>query len=384
MFKPSGNTGWLGRLSGLLHRIRAAGRPDLKVTGAVESSIGKRTLKATIERNRKNDQARREELDRLRQLRRQGSATASEAIQAATEADFHSRVMRYPEAQSITLRKIDAIEAQMSRSWWKGRVGGGGVGMRPLPSLVAAHPPADTAAPDQAFASTRLSNRSPEADDWAATGFEATQLAIAMVDPLSPADAWQPPEAVHMAGESMVSAPDVELEQAALSFANGDLARAQQVLHAALRAAPPGSVWAPRWAAALLDLVRITGQRALFDAAASEYGRHFERDVPGWFSVSDALAPPAPAVVLRGELRGDMPDTLVELQRPLSVGVPVAVSCAQLVRVDFSAGGTLLTWVMGRQQAGCAVRFDDVPHLVAAFFHVIGIDEHAEVVLRTR
>jgi ABC-type transporter Mla MlaB component len=131
-------------------------------------------------------------------------------------------------------------------------------------------------------------------------------------------------------------------------------------------------------------LARITGQRALFDAAASDYRRHFERDVPGWFSVSDALAPPAPAVVLRGELRGDMPDTLAGLQRPLSVGVPVAVSCAELVRVDFSAGGTLLTWVMGRQQAGCNVRFDDVPHLVAAFFHVIGIDEHAKVVPRTR
>jgi ABC-type transporter Mla MlaB component len=325
MFKPSGNTGWLGRLSGLLDRVRAAGRPDLKVTGPAESSIGKRTLKATIERNRKNDQARREELDRLRQLRRQGPSTASEAIQTAAEADFHSRVMRYPEAQSITLRKIDAIEAQMSRYWWKGRV-----------------------------------------------------------DPLSPADAWQPPEAVHMAGEFTVSAPDVELEQAALSFANGDLAGAQQALHTALRAAPPGSALAPRWAAALLDLARITGQRALFDAAASDYGRHFERDVPGWFSVSDALAPPAPAVVLRGELRGDMPDTLAGLQRPLSVGVPVAVSCAELVRVDFSAGGTLLTWVMGRQQAGCNVRFDDVPHLVAAFFHVIGIDEHAKVIPRTR
>ena len=254
-----------------------------------------------------------------------GLASFVGAIKTAAEADFHSRVMRYPEAQSITLRKIDAIEAHMSRYWWKGRV-----------------------------------------------------------DPLSPADAWQPPEAVHMAGEFTVSAPDVELEQAALSFANGDLAGAQQALHAALRAAPPGSALAPRWAAALLDLARITGQRALFDAAASDYGRHFERDVPGSFSVSDALAPPAPAVVLRGELRGDMPDTLAGLQRPLSVGVPVAVSCAELVRVDFSAGGTLLTWVMGRQQAGCIVRFDDVPHLVAAFFHVIGIDEHAEVVPRTR
>jgi ABC-type transporter Mla MlaB component len=79
-----------------------------------------------------------------------------------------------------------------------------------------------------------------------------------------------------------------------------------------------------------------------------------------------------------------MPVTLAELQRPLLPGVPVEVSCAQLVRVDFSAAGTLLTWAMARQQAGCTVRFDDVPHLVATFFQVIGIDQHAEVVLRTR
>ena len=116
--------------------------------------------------------------------------------------------------------------------------------------------------------------------------------------------------------------------------------------------------------------------------------------MPGWFSVPDALAPStplaqqgvraAPEWMLRGELRGDMPGTLAELQRPLPAGVPVAVSCAHLVRVDFSAAGSLLTWAMVRQQAGGTVRFDDVPHLVAAFFHVIGINEHAEVVLRTR
>ena len=364
------------------------------MAGSAESSFGKRALKETIERKRKNDQVRREELDRLRQLRRQGLGTAPESADAAAEAYFHSSLLPHPEAQSLTILKIDAIEAQMSRHWWRGRVGGGGVGMQPLPSPSGANAPVDTVARDRAFASTRLNTRSPSADAWEATGFEATQLAIAMVDPLSPADAWRPSEALGLASEFMatglltieptVPAPDVELEQAALSFANGDLAGAQQALHTALRAAPPGSALAPRWAAALLDLARITGQRALFDAAASDYRRHFERDVPGWFSVSDALAPPAPAVVLRGELRGDMPDTLAGLQRPLSVGVPVAGSCAELVRVDFSAGGTLLTWVMGRQQAGCNVRFDDVPHLVAAFFHVIGIDEHAKVVPRTR
>ena len=375
MSKSGGNAGWLDWLSGLIHRVGAAGRPDAALAGSAASGFGKRALKETIERKRKNDQARREELDRLRQQRRQGTSAAAGASDTGAEAFFQSTVMPYPEAQSLTIRKIDAVEAQMSHHWLKGRVGGAGAGMRPLPSPA-----------------------------WEVTDFEATHLAIALVDPLSPADAWRPLEATGLASELMASglltieptapAPDVELERAALSFANGDLAGAQQVLHTALRASPLRSADAPRRAAALMDLSRTTGQRALFDAVVSEYGRHFERSVPGWFSVPDALAPStplaqqgvgaAPEWMLRGELRGDMPGTLAELQRPLPAGVPVAVSCTHLVRVDFSAAGTLLTWTMAHQQAGGTVRFDDVPHLVAAFFHVIGINEHAEVVLRTR
>ncbi|NBT54392.1 MAG: STAS domain-containing protein [Betaproteobacteria bacterium] len=375
MSKSGGNAGWLDWLSGLIHRVGAAGRPDAALAGSAASGFGKRALKETIERKRKNDQARREELDRLRQQRRQGPSAAVGASDTGAEAFFQSTVMPYPEAQSLTIRKIDAVEAQMSHHWLKGRVGGAGVGMRPLPSPA-----------------------------WEVTDFEATHLAIALVDPLSPADAWRPLEATGLASEFMTSglltieatapAPDIELERAALSFANGDLAGAQQVLHTALRASPLRSAEATRRAAALMDLSRTTGQRALFDAVVSEYGRHFERSVPGWFLVPEALAPSTPLAqqgvgatpewMLRGELRGDMPGTLAELQRPLPAGVPVAVSCAHLVRVDFSAAGSLLTWAMVRQQAGGTVRFDDVPHLVAAFFHVIGINEHAEVVLRTR
>ena len=381
MSKSGGIAGWLDWLSGLIHRVGAAGRPDAALAGSAASGFGKRALKETIERKRKNDQARREELDRLRQQRRQGPSAAVGASDTGAEAFFQSTVMPYPEAQSLTIRKIDAVEAQMSHHWLKGRVGGAGVGMP-----------------------NRLGTPSPSAAAWEVTDFEATHLAIALVDPLSPADAWRPLEATGLASEFMTSdlltieatapAPDIELERAALSFANGDLAGAQQVLHTALRASPLRSAEAPRRAAALIDLSRTTGQRALFDAVVSEYGRHFERSVPGWFSVPDALAPStplaqqgvraAPEWMLRGELRGDMPGTLAELQRPLPAGVPVAVSCAHLVRVDFSAAGSLLTWAMVRQQAGGTVRFDDVPHLVAAFFHVIGINEHAEVVLRTR
>ena len=35
-----------------------------------------------------------------------------------------------------------------------------------------------------------------------------------------------------------------------------------------------------------------------------------------------------------------------------------------------------------RETEGCHVQFRDVPRLVAAFFNVIGINEHARVVVR--
>jgi hypothetical protein len=59
------------------------------------------------------------------------------------------------------------------------------------------------------------------------------------------------------------------------------------------------------------------------------------------------------------------------------------VSCANLIRVDFSAAGGILNWVAERQAEGCRVQFREVHRLVASFFHVIGINEHARIVLRT-
>ena len=59
------------------------------------------------------------------------------------------------------------------------------------------------------------------------------------------------------------------------------------------------------------------------------------------------------------------------------------ISCARLIRIDFSAAGTLLNWVSSRQAEGRQVQFIHVQRLVAGFFNVIGISEHAKVVART-
>jgi ABC-type transporter Mla MlaB component len=58
------------------------------------------------------------------------------------------------------------------------------------------------------------------------------------------------------------------------------------------------------------------------------------------------------------------------------------ISCARLMRIDFAAAGTLLNWVSSRQSEGHQVQFIEVHRLVAAFFNVIGISEHARVMAR--
>ena len=86
---------------------------------------------------------------------------------------------------------------------------------------------------------------------------------------------------------------------------------------------------------------------------------------------------------LVGEVCGDATDALAKLERALHGGNRLLVSCAKLVRVDFAAAGSILNWVASRQQDGCQVQFRDVQRLVAVFFNVIGITEHAKVIART-
>ena len=52
------------------------------------------------------------------------------------------------------------------------------------------------------------------------------------------------------------------------------------------------------------------------------------------------------------------------------------------VRIDFTAAGTVLNWVTAREAEGRQVQFSDVHRLVAAFFNVIGISEHARITIR--
>ena len=85
---------------------------------------------------------------------------------------------------------------------------------------------------------------------------------------------------------------------------------------------------------------------------------------------------------LKGEVLGDATHALDGFDTAARSGDGIVVSCRGLIRVDFSAAGSILNWVAMRQAEGCRVQFRDVHRLVAAFFNVIGINEHARVVPR--
>ena len=88
------------------------------------------------------------------------------------------------------------------------------------------------------------------------------------------------------------------------------------------------------------------------------------------------------SVELSGYIEGDAIAMLEKLETKLMGADIMMISCAKLIRVDFSAAGTLLNWVSARQAENRAVHFSEVHRLVAAFFNVIGITEHAKVTTR--
>ena len=253
-----------------------------------DSGYSKQALKAMIERKRQNDFVRRREFDQLRKLRNRDPAVPS-ADPADPNASFQNSVASNPDERASTLKKIDAIEAQMSRQWWKGRQ--------------------DTAFVHEGSAAPALSESAPEKLE---TGFAATQAAEAY-SPSDTADFAQTQMSPASAnGHAMrtdderSSRPtfsnselfvnqlgdgeaDSDLEEAAIRFANGDDAGVQTVLLEALERSPLNQDAANVWIATLFDFYRATGQQTRFEKCSLDFAQRFGYTAPPWFSIPKLL-----------------------------------------------------------------------------------------------
>jgi anti-anti-sigma regulatory factor len=278
-----------------------------------DSGFDKQVLKAMIERKRQTDFIRKREFDQLRKLRSRGvSALAG----MGRPSVFQSSMATDPDGRAVTLKKIDEIEAQMSKQWWKGKqdsaAKGAGFpvtkpGQQEPKAAASILPPPLT--DSQQFDTTATSDLGQGASVPNVADFIATEMGNGM-DPVPAQQARKhsaPVKAPAIGGlaqsydgsdvgfstsklfaidvEDM--ATDPELEEAAIRFANGDDAGAEGGLLDALRGTPVSPEVAASWTAALLDLYRATHNKPSFDQAAAEFSELFENVVPQWAAIGN-------------------------------------------------------------------------------------------------
>ncbi|MFZ4286242.1 STAS domain-containing protein [Variovorax sp. HJSM1_2] len=308
-----------------------------------ESIYSKQMLKEMIERKRRNDFVRRREFDQLRKLRQREAQTHSDT--SGRPSFFQSSLQSTTDDRAGTLKKIDEIEEQMSKQWWKSKDVGasnpvplssragllrasaaaGGLSAassevtrphsldaeRSLPMSLTDSLDAEHAS--HHFAATVL-NTVPGAsalDASAARSFKDTNfpktdilpiesgLAAAMargegmhepiVDMLAALD-----EALELDYDAVVAQSDAGpefvhdpvLEEAAIHFANGDDEGAEDAILALIDQPPAGSTLADIWLT-LFDFYRATGRQDGFDSAGIDFATRFSLSAPAWFSMPE-------------------------------------------------------------------------------------------------
>ena len=279
-----------------------------------ETGYDKQALKAMIERKRQNDFVRKREFDNLRKLRRKDPTAMAGA---ARPSFFQSSLPADAEGRADTLKKIDEIEAQMSKQWWKGKQDAAAAQSLPgfpLAARPAATPPesarieASTMAPgltEDLFAPTAVASLQPQTPT-PTVEFAPTEMGAGM--PPLPRTQGAPRVSVSASGPQLDEAgfsssdlfamepddlmTDPELEEAAIRFANGDDAGAESALVCALRGEALVPEVAQAWVVALLDFYRATGQAHAFDRAVMDHSARLDPLRPRWIDIASVQAAP--------------------------------------------------------------------------------------------
>jgi ABC-type transporter Mla MlaB component len=275
-------------------------------------------------RSRRNDNlVRRREFDYLRKVRAQRITARTGVVPRPSV--FQNSSMFNPEGltaddRDSTVRKIDAIEAQMTDQWLQRKRTAGSSPGAPVVTPAALRAPAGPArgAPSAVapVAITAPVTESPafESMDLDFTTMLAqealnatvsltetpektlTELATAATVGIELSAIHQPDAdtrpMVFRTSQTMTvdmgeHTKNPALHEAAFRFAQGDDDGAEAALIAGLQSPDAVDDTAEACSAALLDLYRATAQQSNFDVVAIEYAQLFGRSAPEWYSVAD-------------------------------------------------------------------------------------------------
>ena len=153
----------------------------------------------------------------------------------------------------------------------------------------------------------------------------------------------------------------------------------------------------PQWWLLRMALLRLLRLPDDFEMVALDYCVTYEVSPPSWVDPkcslldgaaaleavleSDAPAAGAGAALaeLTGHIEGDAQAQLARLEAMARPGQPLVIACDRLIRIDFAAVGSVLNWAATQQAQGCELHFHNLHRVIAVFFNVIGINDHAWV-----
>ncbi len=318
------------------------------------SDFGKESLKLVIEGKRRDDTIRKREFHQLRKLR-QSSPVAKTGLTQGVSVFRTSTGYGDTESggRSSTLKKIDEIEAQMSRQWWKGSAHN--TETRANAPEVKKQP-AEAPTTFQATLPSSLTSSIAEATQLPTTAHPEFQPTVPGLGQLSAASDYSATAHSAFSPSKMVSLDmgqnlsDPEMEEAAIRYANGDDAGAEVALQEALQQPDVPAEKAIHWAAALLDMYRCIGQQTNFERMALEYAQRFGSSPPAW---------PMPQTRASASL-------LSTVARPSAVTEPLRWACkaaideASLLElrhlVRSSAVTYVLDWSLAKTMSSSAAR----------------------------
>lgn len=157
----------------------------------------------------------------------------------------------------------------------------------------------------------------------------------------------------------------VDIEQAAVLFANGQDSAARSVLESAARA-HTGDDSERLWRM-LLDLLQVLGERADFERLGMEFSQITEKSPPSWRTEDAPVAVKSSAqssVVLQGVIAGSDTPGIAKLREAVDKKMPIQANLGKLVSLDDLAAGVLFELFRKARKLGLAITLEGADGLI--------------------
>jgi anti-anti-sigma regulatory factor len=167
-------------------------------------------------------------------------------------------------------------------------------------------------------------------------------------------------------------------EEAAVLYANGSVEHAEQVLASLLDGEGGAHAGEGMWMM-LLDLYRLSGQRARFDQRVIDYATRFEKSPPPWVDLSNQsrreLSDKVPLVNLAGNLSGQAAKQFSQIGVIGRKGGAIRIDLARLRSIDDEGCGLLRSTLAELVREKVKVQLLTVQHVADMLANQVNIGE---------